>query len=50
MSTETSSKRYTQTVTRPGRTGGRTDVLIDDDNVRGHPFGYTPTVACSKVR
>ena len=49
VSTETGSGRYSQTVTRPG-TGARTDVTISDDNVRGHPFGYTPTAACSKVR
>ena len=50
VSTQTSSKRYTQSVTESGTTGGQTSVFITDDNVRGHPFTYTPTVACSTLQ
>ena len=48
MSTQTSSKHYTQLITESGTTGGQTtQITIIDDNVRGHPITYTPTVACS---
>jgi len=50
VSTKTTSTRYSLTVTRPGTGGGRTDVTIIDDDVRGHPFAYTPTVACTTSR
>jgi hypothetical protein len=50
VSTQTSSKHYTQLITQPGTSGGQTDVFISDNNVRGHPISYTPTVACSTIQ
>ncbi len=50
VSTQTSSKHYTQLVTESGTTGGQTSVSIVDNNVRGHPITYTPTVACSTIQ
>lgn len=47
VSTQTSSKHYTQTVATSGTSGGLTQVMIIDDNVKGHPISYTPTVACT---
>ena len=34
----------------PGPPEGRRASHIVDDNVRGHPIAYTPTVACSTIQ
>jgi len=47
VSTETTSKHYTQTTGVVGPTGGVTQVTIIDDNVSGHPITYAPTAACT---
>lgn len=47
VSTETSSKHYTQTANTTGNADQTTQITIIDDNVRGHPIAYTPTAACT---
>ena len=47
VSTQTSSRHYTQTVGTSGTGTGNTQVVVIDDNVRGHPISYTPTAACT---
>jgi len=47
VSTQTSSKHYTQTANTTGNADQTTQITIVDDNVRGHPIAYTPTAACT---
>ncbi|HEX5910399.1 MAG TPA: hypothetical protein VFY44_07890 [Thermoleophilaceae bacterium] len=47
VSTQTSSKHYTQTAYTTGNADQTTQITIIDDNVRGHPISYTPTAACT---
>ena len=47
VSTQTSSKHYTQTANTTGNADQTTQITIIDDNVRGHPISYTPTAACT---
>jgi hypothetical protein len=47
VSTQTTSKLYTQTTSVAGSRDHATRINIIDDNVRGHPYTYTPTAACT---
>ena len=49
VSTQTNSKLYTQTTSVVGKRDHATRINIIDDNVSGHPYTYTPTLACTNT-